>query len=163
LFRKQEGGWLTTHAGVHEKGTFSVLDLLNNAKNSENYEKAGALTLFIGVARGETLKGEKVQKLTMEAYEEKANDVLTQICEDLTKKPGIVDVQVHHLLGEFNVGEDLVYVLVAGSHRSDVFPVLREAVERYKSEVPVFKKEQIVDAKGSVTEYWVSEKEHKQP
>jgi molybdopterin synthase catalytic subunit len=163
LFRKQDGGWLTTHAGVHEKGTFSVLDLLNNAKNSENYEKAGALTLFIGVARGETLKGEKVQKLTMEAYEEKANDVLTQICEDLTKKPGIVDVQVHHLLGEFNVGEDLVYVLVAGSHRSDVFPVLREAVERYKSEVPVFKKEQIVDAKGSVTEYWVSEKEHKQP
>ena len=163
MFRKQEGGWLTTHAGVHEKGTFSVLDLLNNAKNSENYEKAGALTLFIGVARGETLKGEKVQKLTMEAYEEKANDVLTQICEDLTKKPGIVDVQVHHLLGEFNVGEDLVYVLVAGSHRSDVFPVLREAVERYKSEVPVFKKEQIVDAKGSVTEYWVSEKEHKQP
>ena len=162
MFRKQEGGWLTTHAGVHEKGTFSVLDLLNNAKNSENYEKAGALTLFIGVARGETLKGEKVQKLTMEAYEEKANDVLTQICEDLTKKPGIVDVQVHHLLGEFNVGEDLVYVLVAGSHRSDVFPVLREAVERYKSEVPVFKKEQIVDAKGSVTEYWVSEKEHKQ-
>ena len=163
MFRKQDGGWLTTHAGVHEKGTFSVLDLLNNAKNSENYEKAGALTLFIGVARGETLKGEKVQKLTMEAYEEKANDVLTQICEDLTKKPGIVDVQVHHLLGEFNVGEDLVYVLVAGSHRSDVFPVLREAVERYKSEVPVFKKEQIVDAKGSVTEYWVSEKEHKQP
>ena len=162
MFRKQDGGWLTTHAGVHEKGTFSVLDLLNNAKNSENYEKAGALTLFIGVARGETLKGEKVQKLTMEAYEEKANDVLTQICEDLTKKPGIVDVQVHHLLGEFNVGEDLVYVLVAGSHRSDVFPVLREAVERYKSEVPVFKKEQIVDAKGSVTEYWVSEKEHKQ-
>jgi molybdopterin synthase catalytic subunit len=162
LFRKQEGGWLTTHAGVHEKGTFSVLDLLINAKKSENYEKAGALTLFIGVARGETLEGEKVQKLTMEAYEEKANEVLTKICEDLTKKPGIVDVQVHHLLGEFNVGEDLVYVLVAGSHRSDVFPVLREAVERYKSEVPVFKKEQIVDAKGSVTEYWVSEKEDKQ-
>jgi molybdopterin synthase catalytic subunit len=161
LFRKQEGGCLTTHAGVHEKGTFSVLDLLNNAKNSENYEKAGALTLFIGVARGETIEGEKVQKLTMEAYEEKANEVLTKICEDLTKKPGIVDVQVHHLLGEFNVGEDLVYVLVAGSHRSDVFPVLREAVERYKSEVPVFKKEQIVDAKGSVAEYWVSEKEHK--
>jgi molybdopterin synthase catalytic subunit len=164
LFRKhKEGGWLTIHAGVHEKGTFSVLDLLNNAKKSENYEKAGAITLFIGVARGETQEGEKVQKLTLEAYEEKANEVLTKICEDLTKKPGIVDVQIHHLLGEFNVGEELVYVLVSGSHRTNVFPVLREAVERYKSEVPVFKKEQIVDAKGSVSEYWVSEKEHQKP
>jgi len=151
---------LTTHAGVHEKGTFSVLDLIGNTKKGENYEKAGAITMFIGVVRGETLEGENVKKLTLEAYEEKANEVLTKICNDLSKKPGIVDVQIHHLLGEFNVGEDIVYVLVAGSHRNDVFPVLREAVERYKNEVPVFKKEQIIDAKGSAIEYWVSEKEN---
>ena len=154
---------MTTHAGVHEKGTFSVLDLISNTKKSENYEKAGAITMFIGVVRGETLEGENVQKLTLEAYEEKANEVLTKICDDLSKKPGIVDVQIHHLLGEFNVGEDIVYVLVAGSHRNDVFPVLREAVERYKNEAPVFKKEQIIDAKGSATEYWVSEKENQKP
>ena len=151
---------MTTHAGVHEKGTFSVLDLISNTKKGENYEKAGAITMFIGVVRGETLEGENVKKLTLEAYEEKANEVLTKICNDLSKKPGIVDVQIHHLLGEFNVGEDMVYVLVAGSHRNDVFPVLREAVERYKNEVPVFKKEQIIDAKGSAIEYWVSEKEN---
>ena len=154
---------MTTHAGVHEKGTFSVSDLLKNAKKSENYEKVGAITLFIGVVRGENLEGEKVQKLKLEAYEEKANEVLTNICDDLSKKSGIVDVQIHHLLGEFNVGEEMVYVLVAGSHRTDVFPVLREAVERYKNEAPVFKKERIVDAKGAVADYWVSEKEHQQP
>jgi molybdopterin synthase catalytic subunit len=117
---------LTAHAGVHEKGTFSVFDLLNNAKKSENYAKAGAISLFIGVVRGVNLEGEKVQKLTLEAYEEKANEVLTKICDDLSKKPGIVDVQIHHLLGEFNVGDEMVYVLVAGSHRTDVFPVLQE-------------------------------------
>jgi molybdopterin synthase catalytic subunit len=154
---------LTTHSGVHEKGKFSVSDLLSNTKKSDNYEKAGAIALFIGVARGETLEGEKVQKLTLEAYEEKANEVLAKICDDLSKKPGIVDVQIHHLLGEFDVGEDLVYVLVASSHRTDVFPVLREAVERYKNEAPVFKKEQIIDAKGAATEYWVSEKEKQKP
>ena len=154
---------MTTHAGVHEKGTFSVLDLISNTKKSENYEKAGAITMFVGVVRGETLEGENVQKLTLEAYEEKANEVLTEICSDLAKKPGIVDVQIHHLLGEFTVGEEIVYVLVAGSHRNDVFPVLREAVERYKNEAPVFKKEKIVDAKGSATEYWVSEKENQKP
>ena len=151
---------MTVHAGVHEKGTFSILDLINNTKRSVNYEKVGAMTLFIGVTRGETLEGEKVQKLTLEAYEEKANEVLTKICDDLSKKSGIVDVQIHHLLGEFDVGEEMVYVLVAGSHRTDVFPVLREAVERYKNEVPVFKKEYIIDAKGSASEYWVSEREY---
>ena len=153
---------MTIHAGVHKKGALSILDLINNTKKSDNYEKVGAITLFIGITRGENLEGQKVQKLTLEAYEEKANEVLTKICNDLTKKPGIIDVQIHHLLGEFNVGEDLVYVSVAGSHRTDVSPVLREAVERYKTEAPVFKKEQIIDAKGSVTECWASEKEHQQ-
>jgi molybdopterin synthase catalytic subunit len=149
---------LSAKAGVHEKGTFTVQDTISNIKKDTNYHKAGAIALFIGVVRGETLEGEKVEKLKLEAYEEKANQVLTKICDDLSQKPGIVNVQIHHLLGEFNVGDDLVYVAVAGSHRTDVFPVLREAVERYKSEAPVFKKERTVDAKGSAVEYWVSEK-----
>jgi molybdopterin synthase catalytic subunit len=154
---------LTGHAGVHEKGTLSVSKLLSNIKKNSNFEKAGAIALFIGVARGETLEGEKVQKLTLEAYEEKANEVLAKICDDLSQKLGIVDVQIHHLLGEFNIGEDLVYVSVAGSHRTDVFPVLREAVERYKKEAPIFKKERVINAKGVATEYWVSEKEKQKP
>jgi len=148
---------LSTKAGVHEKGTFTPQDVINNIKKDPNYHKTGAIELFIGVVRGETLEGEKVEKLKLEAYEEKANQVLNKICDDLSQKHGIVNVQIHHLLGEFNVGDDLVYVAVAGAHRNDVFPVLREAVERYKSEAPVFKKEHIVDEKGSATQYWVSE------
>jgi molybdopterin synthase catalytic subunit len=151
-----------TNAGVHEKGTFNAQDAIDNIKKDPNYHKAGAIGLFIGVVRGETLEPEKekVEKLTLEAYEEKANQVLTKISDDLVKKPGIVNVQIHHLLGEFKVGDDLVYVAVAGAHRTDVFPVLREAVERYKSEAPVFKKEHITNKKGSQSEYWVSEKGH---
>ena len=139
-----------TNAGVHEKGTFNAQDAINNIKKDPNYLKAGAIGLFIGVVRGETLESEKekVEELTIEAYEEKADQVLTKISEELSEKPGIVNVQIHHLLGEFKVGDDLVYVAVAGAHRTDVFPVLREAVERYKSEVPVFKKEHIITKQG---------------
>jgi molybdopterin synthase catalytic subunit len=149
---------LTTNAGVHEKGTFNLQDAINNIKKDPNYPKAGAIAFFVGVVRGETLEGEKVEGLTIEAYEEKANQVLTKICDDLSQKPGIVNVQIHHLLGEFNIGDELVYVAVAGSHRTDVFPVLQEAVERYKSEAPVFKKELIINMQGASSEYWVSEK-----
>jgi len=152
---------MTHQAGVHEKTNFNLQNLLDKIKKNENYEKTGAIGLFIGVARGENNEGQKVQKITLEAYEDKANEVLEGICNDLLKKPGIVDVQIHHLLGEFSVGEDLVYVSVAGSHRPEVFSVLREAVERYKHEAPVFKKEQIIDKEGSTRDSWVSEKENK--
>jgi molybdopterin synthase catalytic subunit len=153
---------LTLHAGVHQKGTFDLTDLINNTKKNSKFDEAGAIAVFIGVVRGETFEGKKALNLTMEAYEEKANETLSTISEDLSKKPGIVDVQVHHLLGEFNVGEDVVYVSVAGSHREEVFSVLREAVERYKKEAPVFKKEKIVNSEGVESEYWVSEKENHQ-
>jgi len=149
---------MVKEAGVHKKGTFSLADMINDAKSIPDSQKTGAIVLFIGVARGETANGEKVQKLELEAYEEKANEILTKICTDLKKKPGITDVQIHHLLGEFSVGEDMVYVLVAGSHRERVFPVLREAVERYKEEAPIFKKEHVLTSKGQRIAYWVSEK-----
>jgi molybdopterin synthase catalytic subunit len=154
---------MTHHAGVHEKGKFSLQDLMDSIKKSDEFAKTGAIALFIGVARGENNEGQKVQKLTLEAYEEKANEMLEKICDDLKEKPGIVDVQIHHLLGEFDVGEDLVYVSVAGSHRPEVFSVLREAVERYKHEAPVFKKEQIVNEKGVTQESWVSEQQNTKP
>jgi molybdopterin synthase catalytic subunit len=150
---------LITLTGVHGKGKFSLLDMMKNVKNRPDSEKIGAIALFIGLVRGETLKGGKVKKLKLEAYEERANEILSGICNDLKKKRGIVDVQIHHLLGEFSVGEDLVYVLVAGAHRRNVFPVLEEAVERYKKEAPIFKKEYIRDDEGKTTAYWATEPE----
>ncbi|MGC9345186.1 MAG: molybdenum cofactor biosynthesis protein MoaE [Candidatus Bathyarchaeales archaeon] len=148
---------LAIQAEVHEKGTFSLSNLMKSVKDKKDFQKAGAIALFIGVVRGETLKGEKVQKLEIEAYEEKANEVLANICNDLKKRKDIVDVQIHHLLGEFSVGEDLVYVLVAGLHRKNVFSVLEEAVDRYKKEAPIFKKEYVINEKGETIAYWVSE------
>ena len=143
---------------VHEKEKFSFSDMMENVKNEPDFKKAGAIALFIGIVRGETLEGVTVQKLELEAYEEKANETLDSICNDLKKKKGIVDVQIHHLLGEFNVGEDMVYVMVAGNHRKNVFPVLRKAVERYKKEAPIFKKEYIVSRKGKPSAHWTTEK-----
>lgn len=150
---------MTHHAGVHEKGSFNLQNLMESIKKNKDFSETGAIGLFIGIVRGESNEGQEVQKLTLEAYEEKANEVLEKICDDLNQKPGIVDVQIHHLLGDFEVGDDLVYVSVAGSHRPEVFSVLREAVERYKHEAPVFKKEQVIDDKGKTQASWVSEKQ----
>ncbi len=149
---------MAQNGSVHEKGTFSLTNIMENIRKNDKFSKTGAIGLFIGIARGEDSIGRKVQKITLEAYEEKANETLEKICNALIQKEGIVDVQIHHLLGEFDVGEELVYVSVAGSHRPEVFSVLREAVERYKHEAPVFKKETVVDNEGKPHESWISEK-----
>jgi len=146
-------------AGVHRKGAVVLFDLINQVRKNPNFHKAGAIGIFVGVVRGENLEGRVVKKLELEAYEEKANEALEEICAELLGREGIVDVQIHHLIGEFDVGEDLVYVIVAGSHRHHVFPVLEEAVERYKREAFLFKKEYVSNEKGEITSYWVSERE----
>jgi len=144
---------------VHRKGTFSLQDVLKSVRAKLSFNKAGVLAIFVGVVRGETLEGEKVKRLELDAYEEKANEVLENICNDLQKREDIIDVQIHHFIGEFDVSEDLVYVVVASSHRHNVFPVLEEAVERYKKEVPIFKKEHVINEEGSTKSFWVSERE----
>ena len=146
-------------AGIHEKGTFSLHDLLRLVRDKPNFQKVGALAIFVGVVRGEVSSGETVRGLELEAYEEKANEVLENVCEDLRGREGVIDVQIHHFVGEFDAGEDLVYVVVAGTHRQDVFPVLREAVERYKVEAPIFKKEYVIDKDGVAKSRWISESE----
>jgi len=152
----------TRGSGVHRKGELALPDVLERVRRSPNFHRAGAIGLFIGVVRGETPRGERVEGLELEAYEKKADEALDRICRELRRREGIVEVQIHHLLGEFRVGEDLVYVLVAGAHRGDVFPVLEEAVERYKAEAPIFKKEHVLDEKGAPRSYWVSEAERGQ-
>jgi len=150
------------YTGIHKKGELTLSELLKSVKELADFYRAGAIATFVGVVRGETLDGENVERMELQAYEEEANKVLGGICEELKKREGIVDVQIHHFVGEFSVGEDLVYVVVAGAHRENVFAVLREAVERYKSEAPVFKKEHVVDETGARESYWVSEREAQQ-
>lgn len=147
------------YIGIHKKGELSFSEVLKSIKEKAEFPRVGAIATFIGVVRGETLDCEKVQGLELQAYEDEANKVLGNICKELEKKDGVVDVQIHHFVGEFSVGEDLVYVVVAGAHRKNVFGVLKKAVERYKSEAPVFKKEQIINETGAMESYWVAERE----
>jgi molybdopterin synthase catalytic subunit len=150
---------LSGHCGVHKKGTLKLEDVLNSVKQHPNYSKVGAVAFFIGTVRGESLRGETVKALELEAFDEKADETLEAICNDLKARKGIVDVQIHHFTGKFDLGEDIVYVIVAGGHRKDVFPVLEEAAERYKKEAPIFKKEHVKGIDGKMKSYWVSERE----
>ena len=139
--------------GISEKGAISLQDLLNLIRCNPALKEGGAIVTFTGIVRGYTQTGKEVEKLEVEAHREEAKKVLTSISAELRSRPGVIDVLLHHFIGEFHVGEELVYVLVVGRSRSDAFQALEEAVEQYKKKVPIWKKEYLKDGSS----YWISE------
>lgn len=112
----------------------------------------GSTTSFLGVARLESADGKKkINNLYMESYEDHANPVFEKICKEVKRKYGLTDIQIVHALGNFRPGDPVVLVLVASPRRRQAFKALKEAVERYKKEPALFKKEIYADG----TSTWI--------
>jgi len=126
----------------------NILDLVQEIKGSS--DNIGAITIFMGVVRGES-GGEKVKALNFESHQELAPKMLKDLCEEIVKKHGVIDVIVEHRVNEVKVGEDIIYVIVASRHRREGFKALTELIDRIKNEIPIWKKE-ITDKGGK----WVS-------
>lgn len=140
--------------GIHKKGEITLEALIQLLHQNPRLGEAGAIASFTGIVRGYTHDGKRVRELEIEALKDKAEEDLARISEDLRSRPGVIDVLIHHMVGTFSVGEDIVYVVVAGKARKDIFSALMEAVERYKHEASIWKKEYLEDG----TAYWVSGK-----
>jgi molybdopterin synthase catalytic subunit len=118
------------------------LDSLNSlvSQLKKSSDEIGAIAIFIGVVRG-THGEEKVLRLEYEAHKALALKVLKKIVRDLKSRHEIIDVVVEHRIGTVQVGEEVMYVLIASKHREEGFRALTETVERVKHEVPIWKKE----------------------
>lgn len=144
---------LKQKGGVFPKGQITLEDIITAMKQEPNLGDAGALTCFIGLTRRTSRDGRTTEKLEIEAFEEKANETLDLIAREIIKKNGIIDTRIYHATGTFGIGEELVFVVVAGGHREETFPALREAVERYKKEATIWKKEYLTTGEA----YWATE------
>ncbi|MFX0068359.1 MAG: molybdenum cofactor biosynthesis protein MoaE [Promethearchaeota archaeon] len=144
---------MINRGGIHKRGDVDFCSLLQQLRDTLKSAEVGAIACFIGVVRGLTNTGKRVRKLEIEAWDEKTEEVLTSICNELRRRKGISEVYIHHIVGALGIGEDIVYVIVAGAHRQEVFSTLKEAVERYKKEAPLWKKEFLETGET----YWVSE------
>jgi molybdopterin synthase catalytic subunit len=131
----------------------TLWDLLAKVHRNPEIKKAGAIGTFTGIVR-EISKDETTKALEFESYDLVAKERIATIERELKAKPGIVDVIIHHKTGRIAAGEDIVYIVVAAGHRQELFPVLRDAIERVKEEVPIWKKEMTVSG-----EYWVHDEE----
>ena len=139
---------------ILRKGEPVLEEMLQLMRSSERFREVGGIAAFIGVVRSTSNEGEEVDHLELEAYEEKLDDALVKISNEIKERPGIVDVQIGHVVGNLEQGDLIMAVFVSGGSRKDVFPALIEAVERTKSEAPIWKKEVL----SSGQSHWVNEK-----
>jgi molybdopterin synthase catalytic subunit len=123
--------------------------LVKKVRSNPAIRNAGAIGTFTGIVR-EITGNVQTETLEFEQYEGIARESIERICAELKERKGIMDVVIHHKTGTIGPGEDIVYIVVASSHRTQLFLVLSEAIERVKSEVPIWKKEMTTDG-----EFWV--------
>jgi molybdopterin synthase catalytic subunit len=138
--------------GIHSRGGISLEQIMDEIRRHPDSAKAGAMATFIGIVREDPVdsSGSRVRYLEYEAFEDVAIQKLQELRNDLANRDGIVDVSIHHVVDRLEVGNESLIVAVLGTRRKFVFPVLQEAVERVKKEVPIWKKEFTSDKA-----YWV--------
>jgi MoaE-MoaD fusion protein len=95
---------------------------------------AGAVVTFQGTTRD-------VDSLDYEAYPEMAEARIASILSDCVTSYGLEAAAAEHRIGTVPLGEPSVIVAVSAAHRAEAFAGAREAIDRIKSEAPIWKRE----------------------
>jgi MoaE-MoaD fusion protein len=123
------GAPLQLHVRITEEPL--SLDALTRAVGDP---RAGAIVSFQGVTR-------EVERLEYEAYEEMAGERIEEIMGECMATHGLWGAAVEHRVGSVPLGEPSVIVAVSAAHREEAFAGAREAIDRLKAEVPIWKRE----------------------
>ncbi len=107
----------------------------------------GAVLLFLGTVRDHH-RGRPVSRLTYSAYRSMAEQTLGRIATELESGAEGLTVSIVHRLGEVPVGEASVVIATASPHRAAAYEASREALERLKREVPIWKREHYADGEA---------------
>lgn len=119
----------------------SLEALIHRVKAHPDISQAGMILCHNGFVRASDRSGgRQVKSLSVKVD----HPVVAQIQQWAESQQGIVAVAIEALEGELVVGDDLLYVVVAGDLREHVFSVMRETIERLKKQ-GVHKTEHYVD------------------
>ncbi len=104
----------------------------NAVRKHPNYQNVGMVLYHNGVVRGTSRDGRKVSGLRVAADHGK----LRQIIAEQKKRPGIVEILVEIAEDrDLAVGEDVMFIAVAGDIRENVIAVLTDTLNAVKATV----------------------------
>ncbi len=105
--------------------------LVEKIKKHPDFHKAGMILCHNGVVRASSRDGRPVSEVTVRVDRGRLETILAEI----KAMTGIVEVLAHVNEGTLKVGEDVMYVVVAGDFRENVFDAMIAAVNRIKADV----------------------------
>jgi molybdopterin synthase catalytic subunit/molybdopterin converting factor small subunit len=103
-------------------------------------ERAGAIATFVGTVRARS-RGHQVVRLEYEAYEGMAENVMGELAAQLEERYDLCAVAIAHRVGICQIGETSVAIAVSAPHRQDALAACKDAIDRLKETVPLWKKE----------------------
>jgi len=108
-----------------------IEEWIADVKKGSDFRELGMILIHNGVVRATSKDGGIVRGMSLTYDKERLNDLV----DEFGKKEGIVTIRAWINEGRLNVGDDIMYVLVAGRLRKYVLPILEELVARIKQEV----------------------------
>jgi len=109
----------------------------------------GAVVSFAGTTRSPN-KGREVRYLEYEAYSPMAQKTLGRIAAELRQRWDLGRIAIVHRTGRVYPAETSLLIVVSSAHRPEAFAAARQALERIKKVLPIWKKEYLDDG-----EVWV--------
>jgi molybdopterin synthase catalytic subunit len=108
----------------------NIQTLLDQIKKHPDYHKAGMILCHNGVVRENSREGEEVTGLEVRVD----HDRLKQIIQEQKQRNGIVEILVHINESKLlKVGDDVMFIVVAGDIRENVISVLTDTLNMVKS------------------------------
>jgi molybdopterin synthase catalytic subunit len=104
---------------------------LNEIKRSADPDQLGMVLMHNGIVRGSSKQGKPVLGMELRYDERKLDEVL----REGRQKAGILEVRAWINSGNLKVGDDIMFLMVAGRFRTDVLPVFEHVLFRIKNEV----------------------------
>ena len=108
----------------------NINEMIAKVKAHPDYSKVGMILIHDGVVREATREGEGVTDLEISVDHE----ILDKIIKDTKEREGIVEVLVHIVENKtLFVGDDIMYLVIAGDIRENVQDALRDALDKIKT------------------------------
>lgn len=108
--------------------------------------QTGATVSFVGTVRDHAADLDDVVGLDYSAYADMAHVVLADVAHEVVADhPTVRGLAVLHAVGELTVGDHTILVAACAPHREAAFDACRDALQRTKDRVPVWKREVTAD------------------
>lgn len=106
---------------------------IKEIKADDSNGEVGMILIHNGIVRASSKDGSSVKGMHL-AHDRRQ---LENLLKDFRQRDGIFKIKVWVNEGRLSVGDDIMYVLVAGSFRTDVVQVFEELIKRIKKEVVI--------------------------